>query len=126
MRILLDTHALLWAMATPKRLPKRAATAIRDPANEVFVSAVSTWEIAIKGSLGRIDADVAEIAAAFDEAGIVDLPVAVAHTLLLREMPPHHRDPFDRLLIAQALANGLTIATRDPAFGAYGAHVIWR
>ncbi len=126
MRILLDTHALLWAMATPKRLPKRAATAIRDPANEVFVSAVSTWEIAIKGSLGRIDADVAEIAAAFDEAGIVELPVAVAHTLLLREMPPHHRDPFDRLLIAQALANGLTIATRDPAFGAYGVHVIWR
>ena len=125
MRILLDTHSLLWAMAAPKRLPKRIAAAIRDPANQVFVSAVSTWEIAIKSAIGKIEADVSEIAAAFDEIGFVELPVTVAHTIRLREIPPHHRDPFDRLLVAQAIEGGLVLASRDPVFSGYAVDVLW-
>lgn len=112
-------------MATPKRLPKRIAAAIRDPANEVFVSAVSTWEIAIKAAIGKIEADVSEIAAAFEEVGFVELAVRVAHTIRLREIPPHHRDPFDRLLVAQALEGGLALASRDPVFSAYAVDVVW-
>lgn len=125
MRILLDTHALLWAIAEPARLPERVAAAIRDPANEVFVSAVSTWEITIKAAIGKIEADVAEIAATFDTMGFVELAVTVAHTIRLREIPPHHRDPFDRLLVAQALEGGLTLASRDPAFHDYAVGIVW-
>lgn len=125
MRILLDTHALLWAMAAPKRLPKRVAAAIREPANEVFVSAVSTWEIAIKSGIGKIEADVSEIADAFEEMGFVELPVTVAHTIRLGEIPPHHRDPFDRLLVAQAMEGGLSLASRDSVFSAYSVDVVW-
>lgn len=112
-------------MATPKRLPKRIAAVIRDPANEVFVSAVSTWEITIKAAIGKIKADVAEIAAAFEEMGFVELPVTVAHTIRLREIPSHHRDPFDRLLISQAIDGGLVLASRDPVFQIYAVDVVW-
>lgn len=125
MRILLDTHTLLWALGTPKRLPKRVAAAIRDPANDVFVSAVSTWEITIKAAIGKIEADVADIAAAIEPAGCVELPVTVAHTLCLRGLPPHHRDPFDRLLVAQAVCDGLVLASRDPVFRAYEVEILW-
>jgi len=124
-RILLDTHALLWAIAEPARLPERVAMAVRNPANDVFVSAVSTWEITIRAAIGKIEADVAEIAATFEAMGFVELPVTVAHTIRLREIPPHHRDPFDRLLVAQAIEGGFTLASRDRAFAAYGIGVVW-
>ena len=115
---MLDTHALLWALAQPRRLPGRIAATLRDPGNAVHLSAASTWEIAIKAALGKIKADVDAITRAAREAGFDELPISVAHTVRLPALPSHHRDPFDRLLVAQALEEGLTIVTHDPAFAA--------
>jgi PIN domain nuclease of toxin-antitoxin system len=124
-RLLLDTHTLLWALATPGKIPKRTAAAIRDPASSVFVSAVSAWEIAIKAALGKLSADLDEIVRTSVEVGFEELPVTLAHARRLRALAPLHRDPFDRMLVAQALEEGLTIATRDAALSAYGAPTLW-
>ena len=124
-RLLLDTHALIWALSAPRRLPARAARAVRDPENDVYVSAVGTWEIAIKSTLGKIDVDVAAIASAARAADFDELPITIAHTLRLRDLPPHHRDPFDRLLVAQALVERLVIVTHDPTVARYSAPVLW-
>ena len=126
MRLLLDTHTLLWALARPERLPSAASSAIRDTANDVFVSAASTWEVAIKAALGKLDGDVAAIASAARDVGFLELPVTIAHTTWLRALPGHHRDPFDRLLVAQPLEERLTVVTQDAAFDAYEAEVLWR
>ncbi len=125
MRLLLDTHALLWALATPARLPARTASAIRDPANAVFVSAASTWEIAIKVALGKLSADLDEIVRTSIEVGFEELPVTLAHARRLRELPARHRDPFDRMLVAQALEEGLTVVTRDVVLRDYGVPTHW-
>lgn len=122
---MLDTHALLWALAQPRRLPGRIAATLRDPGNAVHLSAASTWEIAIKAALGKIKADVDAITRAAREAGFDELPISIAHTVRLPALPSHHRDPFDRLLVAQALEEGLTIVTHDPAFAAYPAPTLW-
>ena len=122
---MLDTHALLWALAQPRRLPGRATAVLRDPGNSVHLSAASTWEIAIKAALGKIKADLGAITRAAHEAGFDELPISIAHTVRLPALPSHHRDPFDRLLVAQALEEGLTIVTHDPAFAAYPAPTLW-
>lgn len=116
MRILLDTHVLIW-WDEGARLRKEADRALRD-ADQVYVSAVSGWEIAIKTSLGwlRPKRTVAE---AVDESGFEELPVRLRHAEVLGRLPWHHRDPFDRMLVAQTLAEGLTLVTRDPAFQPY-------
>jgi PIN domain nuclease of toxin-antitoxin system len=124
--LLLDTHALLWSLSAPNRLGPAAASAIRDPANRVMFSPASTWEIAIKAALGKVRADLAAIAAAALDADFEELPITVTHTLRLRSLPAHHRDPFDRMLIAQGLEEGLTVVTRDRAFGAYGVSTLFR
>jgi len=123
--LLLDTHVLLWALASPRRLAPQAAAAIRSPKNRVWFSAASTWEIAIKASLGKIKADVREVARAAADADFEELAISVAHTLRVRGMPEHHRDPFDRILVAQAWEEGLTIVTRDPALAAYGVPTLF-
>ncbi len=123
--LLLDTHVLLWALASPRRLPLRASAAIRDPANRVFFSAASTWEIAIKASLGKLVADVRDVARAASGADFDELPITVAHSLRVRDLPPHHRDPFDRILVAQAWEEGLTVVTRDPALQAYSVPILF-
>ena len=125
-RLLLDTHTLVWALSAPRRLPARAAASIRDPDNDVFVSAVSTWEIAIKSVLGKIRADLAVIVRGAREADFEELPVTVSHTLQLRALPPHHRDPFDRLLVAQAIEERLTIVSQDRVIAAYPVPMLWR
>ena len=125
MRLLLDTHALIWALAQPRRLPARVAASVRDPENSVCLSAASTWEIAIKSTLGKISADVDEIVRAARDAGFDELPISVAHTIRVRQLPLHHRDPFDRVLVAQAIEEGLTVVTHDVAFRAYGAPTLW-
>ncbi len=117
MRLLLDTHALIW-WDEGTGLNKAAQKAIRD-ADQVFVSAASAWEIASKASLGRIDPR-RSFAEAIEENGFEELPVLVRHATAVSSLPWHHRDPFDRLLIAQAQVDRLTIVTRDPAFAAYG------
>ena len=125
-RLLLDTHALLWALSTPRRLPAKAAAGIRNPDNEVLVSAVSVWEIAIKSALGKIEADPAVVVRGAYAADFEELPIRVAHALRLHTLPAHHRDPFDRLLVAQAIEERLTIVSHDRAIAAYRVPVLWR
>ncbi len=116
MRLLLDTHvAIWWDMGA--RLTKPAAQAIRD-ADEVYVSAASSWEVAIKASLGKIRSDrsLAELCA---DSGFLELPVLMRHTDALRALEPLHRDPFDRLLVAQAVQEQLVLVTRDDVITRY-------
>jgi PIN domain nuclease of toxin-antitoxin system len=120
-RLLLDTHALLWWDEGDK-LDRQARRAI-EAAAEVFVSAVSAWEIAIKTALGRL-APVRTVAEAIEECGFQELPVTVRHAAQVARLPLHHRDPFDRLLIAQAKVEQLTVVTRNPAFRRYRVRTI--
>lgn len=119
MRLLLDTHILLWWVVGDRRLPKALRTAIASGDNDVAVSAATFWEIAIKQHLGRIAIDLAELQDALMADGFEELPVRVAHTLHLGSLPDHHRDPFDRLLIVQSVAEGRRLVTRDDAILAY-------
>lgn len=121
MKILLDTHAFLFWRTDS--LAGRARELIADPDNEVYLSAASVWEISIKQGIGRLrmQGHVAEMAA---EDGFVPLAINFEHAQLAGELPLHHRDPFDRLIVAQALCEGLVIATRDAALAQYDAPVI--
>jgi PIN domain nuclease of toxin-antitoxin system len=115
-RLLLDTHVLIW-WDEGARLSRAAGTAIR-AADQVYVSAVTGWEIAIKTALGRLQPS-RTVAEAILETGFEELPVRLRHAEVLARLTSHHRDPFDRMLVAQALVEGLTIVTRDPVFAAY-------
>lgn len=123
-RALLDTHALLWWMFRSRALPSRARALLADPSNELLVSAASVWEIAIKQSTGKLRApdDLLERISA---AGFIFLAVSPWHAWRVGTLPRHHTDPFDRLLIAQALTEGIPIVTGDPSFGPYGVGVRW-
>lgn len=118
MRILLDTHLLLWALGAPAKLPARARKAIAG--GDVFVSAASIWEISIKAGLGKLSADPDEVLAALGPAGFTELPVTGQHAARVAGLPPLHRDPFDRLLIAQALVEPMQLLTNDAALAPYG------
>ena len=117
MRLLLDTNALLWLLAGDPRLGTQARQEV-EAAAELVVSAASLWEIAIKVSLGKLAA-LPGLPAVLAEAGVRRLGIADEHLRRLQSLPWHHRDPFDRLLIAQAQAEALTVLTADPAFGDY-------
>lgn len=123
MRLLLDTHALLWALAEPERLTTEARDAVRDGGNEVLVSAASVWEVSIKEAAGKLRApdDLLDVTAA---AGFGTLPILARHAVVAGRLPPHHRDPFDRMLIAQAREGALTIVTRDERFRAYDVELL--
>lgn len=121
--LLLDTHALLWWLADDKRLPASTRETIREPGSMVYVSAGTVWEIAIKRGLGKLDIPDDWHTATFRD--FAELPITAEHARLAGELPMHHRDPFDRLLVAQALAEGLTLVIGDSAFGAYGVQVTW-
>ena len=123
MRLLLDTHALLWALAQPRRLSARARAAIASADSEVFVSAASAWEIAIKRAIGKLTAP-ADLEAILDQTGIERLPITVSHALAAGALPLIHSDPFDRMLVAQARIEGLTLVTRDPHIAAYDVAVL--
>ena len=118
MRLLLDTRALLWWLAD-EGLSSQTRDAIADPANLVAVSAASAWEIAIKKALGKLTAPD-DLEQQVHAGGFVSLPINIAHGIAAGQLPRHHDDPFDRMLIAQALAEGLTIVTRDKRFEDYG------
>lgn len=124
MRVLLDTHALLWALDGSEKLSELARHAILKLGNEVLVSSVSGWEIEIKRALGKLDAP-RELGAAIDDAGFVRRLVRFEDCEKLDTLPPHHRDPFDRMLVAQALVDGIPIVTRDPWMSHYGVQTIW-
>lgn len=123
MKLLLDTHAVLWWQTEDPRLSAEARRAIAT-ADIVWVSAVSGWEVAIKTALGRLRVDEPfSLLVGIDD--FTELPVRFAHVEQLKEIAPHHNDPFDRLLVAQALSENATLVTHDRAFEAYGAPVIW-
>jgi len=113
MNLSLDTHVLLWALSAPEQLSKPARDAIEDPANIVFVSAAVAWEIEIKAALGKLRAP-SDLVNQLAAANFQELPITVEHTLALKQLPNLHRDPFDRIMLAQAKAAGLTFVTADP------------
>ncbi|MBA3345041.1 MAG: type II toxin-antitoxin system VapC family toxin [Gemmatimonadales bacterium] len=121
MSLLLDTHVLIW-WDEGRRLAPQALRAIQE-AQEVYVSAASAWEIAIKTALGRLRPERTVIDAVL-ESGFVELPVTFRHAARVASLPPHHRDPFDRLLAAQAEVEGFILVTRDPAFVPYGIKLL--
>lgn len=127
MRLLLDTHILIWALASPATLSETGRRLIVDPGNDVFVSVASLWEIAIKRQTGRTDAPRLDSAAALDLAersGYRILDIAAAHAIAVESLPPLHGDPFDRLLVAQALTEPLRLLTRDRHLAAYSDTVL--
>jgi len=125
MRILLDTHALLWWLTDDPALGKSAREVISDPDSVVFVSAVCLWEISVKSAAGRIDTGNVDLPDEITSAGFLDLPINGFHAWQAGQLPRHHGDPFDRLLAAQALRERLVCVTRDPAFANYGVTEIW-
>jgi PIN domain nuclease of toxin-antitoxin system len=118
MNLSLDTHVVLWSLSSPQRLSKVARDAIEDPGNIVFVSAAVAWEIEIKSAIGKLRAP-SDLATQASAANFQELPITIAHALALRQLPNLHRDPFDRIMLAQARAAGLTFVTADPAILQY-------
>ena len=121
MSFLLDTHVLLWAAGVPERLPAAARTLIEDPATELVYSAASLWEVALKSGLGRADfsVDPRLLRRGLLEHGYTELAVTGAHAVAVDTLPPIHKDPFDRLLVAQAQIEGITLVTADEVVGRY-------
>lgn len=130
MRVLLDTHAFLWFVAGDVSLSASARAAIEDPNNDVFVSIASAWEVAIKTSLGKLSVDAPSVGEFFEEQmdanGLAYLAIDPPHVFRVATLPFHHRDPFDRLLVAQALEEEIPLVTREVAtFERYGAALLW-
>lgn len=121
MRLLFDTHVLVWAAATPERLPQELADLIRDPTNVRHFSVVSVWEIAIKAQLGRPDFqhDASVLRLGLLQNAYAELPITGRHALAAGALPLLHRDPFDRMLVAQAAAEDLILVTMDTTLAAY-------
>jgi PIN domain nuclease of toxin-antitoxin system len=113
MRLLLDTHAFLWWLADDDRLGPQARELIEDPGNDVLISVVSLWETVVKVRIGKLQADIKEIADAVQPDGFAVLDISTVHLLTLAGLPMHHRDPFDHLLIAQAIAEDATFISED-------------
>ena len=121
MKLLLDTQLLLWAAGQPERLSAAARKLLNDPRNELLFSAASLWEVAIKSSLGREDfrAEPRLLRRGLLDNGYVELPVTSQHAVNIDGLPPLHKDPFDRLLVAQALSEGITLLTADGQLAEY-------
>lgn len=127
MRLLLDTHTFIWWDSAPNKLSLASAAALRDPANEVFLSVASVWEVVIKGQLGKLSLSLplAEIVARQQTNGLQVLEVSLAHVLGVHTLSPVHKDLFDRLLAAQAVVEGMALVTADFVFGSYPVQVFW-
>ena len=128
MKALLDTHALQWFLSGSEKLSPAALSFIQDSQNTLFVSPAALWEISIQDALGKLT-----LPQAFDQlfpsrleaSGILILPILIPHLQMHRHLPPHHHDPFDRLIIAQSLAEDLTLISCDSHFPAYGVKLLW-
>jgi PIN domain nuclease of toxin-antitoxin system len=126
--LLLDTHALLWWLAGDTSLSVPARDAIGDPGNNVFVSAASAWEIATKFRIGKLPGAgsvISELAGVIEAQGFVTLPISFAHGQMAGALPGPHRDPFDRMLVAQAMACGMVLVSNEQGFDIYGARLLW-
>jgi PIN domain nuclease of toxin-antitoxin system len=124
LKLLLDTHAALWWLSGDERFGERAADRLSDATSLVLLSAAVVWEVAIKRSLGKLDTPD-DFAPTLLGAGALALPVGLDHAAAVAELPWHHRDPFDRLLVAQAAIERAVLVTGDRAFHAYGVPVVW-
>jgi PIN domain nuclease of toxin-antitoxin system len=122
MRLLLDTHVFIWTVTDSRQL-KPSARARLSAADAVFVSSASIWEIAIKSRLGKIDGDAGVFAEAIEASGFQELSITARHAAAVARLPLHHADPFDRLLLAQAFSEPLTLVTADRALADYGGAV---
>lgn len=124
MKLLLDSHAFLWWLAEDPKLSAEARQAVADASSTVHVSAATVWELSIKASLGKLDLGGADLVEEIEENDFLELHMTARHALAAGSLPRHHDDLFDRMLIAQARTEGLTIITRDPAFRAYGIAIL--
>lgn len=118
MRVLLDTYVLLWALADDPKLSGKARTLI-DNAAEIYVSAATFWEMAIKVGLGKLNVDLEEIRQYCIASGFIELPVSVEHAIAVKDLEPHHRDPFDRIIVATAMSEPMKLMTADPIMARY-------
>ena len=129
MRLLLDSNVLLWALSDRKRLTAKVRRLIESDEHELFVSRASIWELSIKVAKGRLEMPGSSIQSLLDEIGkmgMLILPIGDAHILRTETLPHHHGDPFDRMIVAQALEEDCTILSSDAALAAYDVKVIWR
>jgi PIN domain nuclease of toxin-antitoxin system len=124
MRLLVDTHAALWLLGEDERLSPRADALLTDAANEILLSAAVVWEVAIKRSLGKLDAPDG-FASQLLNGGAVPLPISLDHAEAVRSLPWHHRDPFDRLLVAQATLEDAVLVSNDERLDPYEVEVAW-
>ena len=128
MKLLLDTHAFIWWATDDTRLSEQATNAIMSPGNELYLSAASVWEMAIKSALGRmqIAMSLRDFLTTYKaQYELEDLPILRQHAAAVANLPPHHRDPFDRMLIAQAQLEEMLVLTADSAFTAYDVARLW-
>lgn len=125
MKLLLDTHILLWTAGSPEKLSAKARQLLADQNNQLLFSAVSLWEIAIKNGLGRDDfrVDPRLLRRGLSDNGFLELPISAEHVLAVGDLPPLHKDPFDRLLVAQASIEGIVLVSADPAIASYSGAI---
>jgi PIN domain nuclease of toxin-antitoxin system len=127
-RLLLDTHALLWTVTGDSKLSSKADDALHDPASEIFVSAASVWEVTTKFRLGKLpeaEGLIEDFAESLQRLGFLEQPISIEHAQRAGLLPGSHRDPFDRLLIAQAQAENLVLVSNERIFDAYGVRRLW-
>lgn len=127
MKLLLDTHVLIWWLQDSDRIRARARAAIEDGANEVYVSAASAWEIAIKAGRGKLHVPPTVgrwLPRELERNGFLALPIALLHALTVADLPPHHSDPFDRILLAQAKVEGMHLVSADEQMAAYDIAIV--
>jgi PIN domain nuclease of toxin-antitoxin system len=127
-RLLLDTHVLIWTVNEPARMPRNIELLIKSAANQVFISAATPWEISIKLHIGKLAFDqqfLADFDARIRALAFTPLPISSAHAVAAGELPGRHKDPFDRMIVAQAGIEQLAVVTRDAAIAGLGAQVVW-
>lgn len=128
MKLLLDTHTLIWAVDDPSKLGPQAVTALQDPANDLLLSAATIWEIAIKVGLGKLSLSMPYrqwMTQAITDLGMTVLPITVEYADVQVNLPKHHGDPFDRLLVAQSQVENIHLVSADPVFDQYGINRLW-
>jgi PIN domain nuclease of toxin-antitoxin system len=123
-RLLIDTHILLWWLNDDPIMPAQADVLLSNPSNQVFVSAISIWEISLQTAIGKLEADVKEVLAAIPKSGFLPLPFTLEHAAAVHGLPELHKDPFDRALVAQARLEPMHLVTHDDLIAAYGGTVI--
>lgn len=124
MKYLVDSHVAIWLLAAPDKIPARAMAALEDPRNSLWISIASLWEIKLKAAAGKLPLPD-EFISAVDAAGFSVLPITLAHIDKATGFPLHHKDPFDRMLFAQALAEGMTLVSADRKAAAYEVPLLW-